>query len=558
MSTKTLRKRVALIAVSAMGFGLLTGVSTPANAAAGTGAGDISAVTSAGKSVGLLANDFLDSTAGTATLLSTGTLVVKVESGTVAGYGAKLVVSAGAYIDKLGTAGNGTIAGDQKSVTATDSVTALAEVWIKPTGAVGSTFTITTYQSSASGTAVNNIVTVTIAGASVSNTVSVAESTVTWVSNDGDASTTDVASASETTTGKALSFNIQLNDAYKQDLTTAGALVVTVSSGAKVTLGSSAGSSAGTTGAYTTAVASTVAGDWNGTIVEATSGSGWSGTVTVTFNGTVIATKSGKITGDVAKLTVTPLKVGKNNGSSTAKAFSYKAADAAGNDLSLASANVVYNKSSDEAKVAAAAGSVDPTTTSDGYGTITCATSAIGSADISVKTVLSSGVTVVSNTFKVNCGGIATSYSAAWDKAKYSQGEIATLTITFKDAKGSLANSVDSVTALVSTAVNATIAAPMMEKIAAATPSYDDLVGVDGTIKYKYTVGGGTGTFAAGKYNAIVTYPTPALGSAQTVAYEVTAPAGGVSNSDILASIVKLITAINKQIAALQKLLLKR
>jgi hypothetical protein len=38
----------------------------------------------------------------------------------------------------------------------------------------------------------------------------------------------------------------------------------------------------------------------------------------------------------------------------------------------------------------------------------------------------------------------------------------------------------------------------------------------------------------------------------------ITAPTGGVSNADVLKAIVSLIASINKQIAALQKALLKK
>jgi hypothetical protein len=48
------------------------------------------------------------------------------------------------------------------------------------------------------------------------------------------------------------------------------------------------------------------------------------------------------------------------------------------------------------------------------------------------------------------------------------------------------------------------------------------------------------------------------LASPATVAYKVTTGSTGVSNADVLKAIVSLIASINKQIAALQKALLKR
>jgi len=46
--------------------------------------------------------------------------------------------------------------------------------------------------------------------------------------------------------------------------------------------------------------------------------------------------------------------------------------------------------------------------------------------------------------------------------------------------------------------------------------------------------------------------------AAQTVAYKVASGTTTVSNADVLKSIVSLIASINKQIQALQKLILKR
>ncbi len=44
----------------------------------------------------------------------------------------------------------------------------------------------------------------------------------------------------------------------------------------------------------------------------------------------------------------------------------------------------------------------------------------------------------------------------------------------------------------------------------------------------------------------------------KTVSYKIAATSGAVSNADVLKAIVSLIASINKQIAALQKALLRR
>ena len=77
-----------------------------------------------------------------------------------------------------------------------------------------------------------------------------------------------------------------------------------------------------------------------------------------------------------------------------------------------------------------------------------------------------------------------------------------------------------------------------------------DLAGVK---TYKLSVGTAEGSFVgtfkiAGETDA----------SAKTVQYRVAASGASISNAEVLAAIVKLIASINKQIAALQKLLTKK
>ena len=544
MSTKTLRKRVALIAVSAVGLGLITGVS-PANAAGAA------LTVNTTNTAGLLSpTSDLDAkgVAAKATLLNTGTL--SLDNTPVSGTASKIVVSAGGYI---AASNEETVSADQLS--ATGSATVVGRVDIKTTGAVGSTFTITSYAGATTSTAAVTVITVTIASSSTQGVVSASKSYAYWSNYNASVSlgstSVDSASANETVTGNSLYLHLKLRDSYGNTITaTDGALIATASTGANVGISAAAG--AATVSTYSTAVSAAAPGDLSVIIAEATGGAGWNGTISVTYNGTLIATKSGKITGNVAKLAIETAKIGKNNGSASADALRYTATDAAGNTLALAAASVVYNLSSNTAIVATAVGSTASTTDTRGYGTFTCASSATGTVDLSMKTVLTNGTTITSNTVKASCGGAADTYSASLDKAKYAQGDVATLKVTFKDAKGALANSYDSVTNLA--AADASISFPMAKQIGAISSA--DVTDVSGQVTYKFNIGD-VSSFAAGKYNAVVSFATPANGAAQTVAYEVSS-AGGVSNSDILASIVKLITAINKQIAALQKLLLKK
>jgi hypothetical protein len=81
----------------------------------------------------------------------------------------------------------------------------------------------------------------------------------------------------------------------------------------------------------------------------------------------------------------------------------------------------------------------------------------------------------------------------------------------------------------------------------------------DGTSTYTYTVGGTTAV-TAGSYTAIIDFATLTGVAAvkATPSYKVSTGGDSTTNADVLKSIVALIASINKQIQALQKLILKR
>jgi hypothetical protein len=493
-----------------------------------------------------IVSDAYDTTK-TAVLLSTGTLKITTTTGTGA-----LVVSAGAAITDATTVGD--ITADQTCVVMDTTEVAT----IKPTGAIGSTFTVSTYSEDTCATAatLSERVTVTIAGSDLSGTAVVANTRVRWTADNTASTGVEDTTKAATTTGNALYMYVQVRDAYTADVSsTSGALVVTASAGANVIIGAGSITTFGTTG---TAVSAADPSPLYIAVTEATAGAGWSGTVTVSYNGVVMATKTGKITGTPSKLTIAALKVGKNDGNANAAALSYQVTDAAGNNIVVPFADIVYSSSTVTALVSAAAGSVVNTTDTVGNATFTCANSAaaVGTTDLVMQTTLASGTIIKSNALSVRCGGGAAKYTASWDKATYAQGDIAILTVSFTDLVGSPANSYDAVSA----DTNQVLTALQMERVtahsAAATP------GSSSTIAYTFTVGTASGA-VAGAYQAVISYPTvnTAGSSIKTgniaAGYSVTAPAS-VSNADVLKSIVALIASINKQIQALQKLILKR
>jgi hypothetical protein len=575
MSTKTLLKRFAFGTAVAVTAGTLSLVSTTAAHAALSGnttntAGDIASIAGTGI-VGPLAGT--SNISLTATVLSTGSLVVATASDVAhAGY---YTVSSGAYVAAAG--GSGAINSSQSAFT---PAAANETFTVGINGAASSTFQVVGYTTT-SKTAVESVLTVTIAGTSVAGTPSAAKSTVAWVPVN-TAGTVDASGAStgvQSTNGTPAKvyLQVQLADAYGVAvLASKGVLTVTASTGANVNTATGSGGSANTSpsaGSYSTAVNTDGYSTINVAVSEATAGAGWNGTVTVSFNGNVLATKSGVILGYVSKVLIAPVAVVNKNGSATLDALSYNAYDAAGNVETL-STNIA-TASSDAPAVIAASGSVafdsaayNNTSSAGAIGYLNVTGISAGSSNIAVKYTRPDGAVVTSNTAKVNVGGNADSYTAAFDKSSYNQGDIATLKISFKDSKGNAAASNSMVYADNGATVhgwNASLTAPMLTQVgslgtsgASAIPTTYDATGSistdqNGVITIKYTVGTPSG-LTAGSYNAVVDFPTvdSADGAAQTVAYSV--GNGGTSLNDVLKGIVSLIASINKQIAALAKL----
>jgi len=540
MSTKTLRKRIALVAVSALTAGVLSVIAAPAANAA---AGDITDITGTG--TGLIASSKTGaSTTQTAVLLQTGTLVITTDNAD--GF---FKVSSGGYITAEG--GDGAISNDQQEFTAggaSDTFT----VAVRPGTAPGSTFTITGYTGDTTGVE-KDVVTVTVAASSIAGTVSLANSGVFWHTSAAEV-TADTTGASAVAPVTQMYLDIDLLDPYKNTVTTPGALVVTATAGANVNL---VAASATTAGTFNTAVLGTNPSAAFVVVSEATRGAGWKGSVTVTYNGTVIATKSGSISGYASKLNITRNLVA-SIGTTTADAVRFTTTDSAGNSVQVTAAEVQLDTSSDKSVVSGVVGVTDQNITAGqlaaGKATVTCGSP--GASSVVMKYTTPAGVTIKSNALTVICGSSASTYTASWDKASYKQGDIAKLTVSFKDAFGAPANSQNAVSTFAAGAGNELISTPMMTRVGSTTAAYSP--DENGNVVFTYTVGTTTGV-TPGAYQASVSFPTvnSVKGEAQAVAYTI-ASDGSVTNADVLKSIVSLIASINKQIQALQKLILRR
>jgi hypothetical protein len=612
MSTKTLRKRIALVAVTALGAGLLSVVAVPsANAADNAAAGSTSTAaeanaliigttanttgvavlptadnstiaSTAASSVGLvnvsdIAGTKVAGTTQTAVLLSTGTLVVSALSSS--GNLPAIVVTGGTL-----TANNGAAAVNGSRTVATGSGSNLLSVAITPNaGATSMTvqlYTGSSASSTAPATGSNGLkgqITVTIATASVAGTFSAATSGIFYT---GAVVNNQAASDGANTGAYAYNTNAyltaQLRDAYGSILTSSTALTtVTATNGALVSAAIAASASAtdGAGSPLTTSafVAGSTSRDatYPGISIRVANPTAapLSTVVTVTRNGVVVGTKAITFAGEVARVVLSSPGNGTTGGASgVGNVATLNYFDSAGNEL-YPTGTASWPTGSAQNDPAAASGSATGIAsitqpvraTSAGSVTFTCSSTA-GKGTIGLAYTNLSGSVIRSNKLDVTCAGAPVTYTVSADKASYVPGDIATFTITFKDSLGNIAGdaAVAEANKLITvdgSQITQVVTGPKTAAQITAGESYDETS--NGVIKYKYVVGS-----TLGSYQAIVSVPklNSALTgqAAQTVAYKVAASTTGVTNEDVLKAIVSLIASINKQIAALQKALLRR
>jgi hypothetical protein len=301
-------------------------------------------------------------------------------------------------------------------------------------------------------------------------------------------------------------------------------------------------------------------------------------TCAVSVNGVLLSTKVIKFAGDLATITIAPSRIGEMGSATNLGRLSYSAKDAAGNLLTAAlvtsDVDVLGTKVSNITLTTGAGGvtlgglaewTVDatygpfgqsygagsnPSVAGAGLASFTCFD--YGTKDITVYAYNAAGVKVTSNAATLSCEDAAIdSYTASLDKASYKQGDVATLTITGKGS-GGLAPAYGT-----TPGSGYSVAMPGMTVVTAPTTADAETSARTGTWVYTYTVNVG----AEGAYNGAVKIAVSSTSAqynkALTVPYTI-ATSGAVSNADVLKAIVSLIASINKQIAALQKALLKK
>jgi hypothetical protein len=545
-----MKQRIALVAVSALTAGLFSVVSAPAANATPSlctlNANGVAATAGAsgvnGASFGLIsgAGEVADTTTVSALMYASGTLSVLLDNTTAVD---RITVSGGT-ITGYTTAGTATLVGLTQIGAASGGGD--YTVLIKPTAAgtplVVKCYTATT--STSNGTLKGQINTTVVStvgtfDASKSFIKINTEATAIGVAVD---SNTDIAGGVVVANGSGGVIAMTLKDSNGVEMPSSTSITAVATGGGVVSADAVT---------YSTAVTTTygAAGYANILVAQGVANTPFKPTVTISVNGVVYSTKSFTLQGDIAKITLSSQTIGEANSNSNGTgAFEMTITDSAGNNLAK-TASIAPSSLNAAVSTFSANASIETDVIAQ---TFTC-TSATGSANLKYTITNTALATITSNELPVKCAKTANTYTASLDKASYAQGSIATLTITAKDSAGNAPADNSKLGTTGASALSITCGSQMT---AVTAPVTDVDKWTSGVKTYKYTVG-----VTSGSYNCVVDLPlynsTSKPQAAITVPYTISGD-GSVSNAEVLKSIVALIASINKQIAALQKLILAR
>ena len=550
MSIKTLRKRIALVAVSALGAGVLSvAVAPSANAAAiAAGASNLDATTDLASTVpgvciaptnatDTAVVDFNRVTGGITLLVTDGTDDLgNDEVGT-------FTITGPAVFTVAGTAANGatrSLAADGKKITYTADADGSADTMLDPdfrltgagkveikvalTTAAGSTTVLDTFTIYSVAACDQGGYSATTSVTYLDDTNSTALNATTAAAVTGDDATAAVKKYSETTYLKLF-----LTDKYGAAIdTTASYIEAAATNGAIVGIN---GTPTSPTAVATSSIQAAVVH-----IKLPSTTAPVQTTVTVKFNGTTVATRTVTFTGQPASVVVSG--VASHVATTGTDSINFVVRDSAGNQLAgwtpvagLTTSDV------NGASVTAFGGASSATTVQTA--TLT-AGSVEGASSTTIRVKLDDGTYVTSAPIAFfTTTATAASWTISADKQVYAPGEVVTITVEAKNAKG---NPVADTTAL-GTSITWTGAG--LTKVSADPLAADTATGGKWTYKfYASTTEGSYGYSLKSDMAAAIT-------TAQTGTF--TVKSGAISNAEVLASIVKLIAAINKQIRALQK-----
>jgi len=399
------------------------------------------------------------------------------------------------------------------------------------------TVTVTQKKKVGSTTSTIDIKTIYAGTTAKTNILSVADSYVRVqdTSTQGTlTSSVDVAGSTTVTNGSTGYINIRAMDAYAAQLSTSGVIQASATGGAVVAWDAAPSTqvnAAAKTG--TAGVLYVVQGTANENSPVTT-------TVTITFNGATLATKTITFTGRAASILVTGVDIAQSGGARTGT-YDFVVKDSAGNQLAGITPVADTTKYTSQVTAVSVGGASSATAVQTGGWT--CASTS-GSSTVRIKHTHSDATVINSNDFVAACAAGVNKYTATLDKKEYKAGEIATLTISATDINGAKVHG--------AATLGAGVVISGGQLTAVSAPTSADVFDTAGSRSIKFTVGN-----TAGAYNLIVDLPAyVATDSAKTVAYSIVDASGAVSNAEVLKAIVALIAQINKQIEILQKLIL--
>ena len=519
---------------------LVVTVVPPLSLGANAGAAAVSATAPA--SFGVVGTPVATQAAQTAVMYDSGTLSLRLARGTTTATKFSVVTVSGGTI--TGHVGGGTLTG-----LATYGHNGETGILVKPTAA-GTLLVIKFYNdataaTSSTGGTLTDTLTVTVSTAANVGTFSSSNSRAQMVTLANAAagavtSNADAAAAPYVANGSTGVIAFTLKDANSNQMSTSTVISASATGGAVVSLD-------GVT--FSTSISGTYGGTFgNVYVAQGVANAPVAATaVTLSVSGATYVTKNFRIAGDVASITLSGASIGKI-GAANAAGFYLAVKDSSGGliDAITPSASASSINASVSAVTPAASSVLDVSAQA-----FTCSTTA-GNSTITYSVTNAANVKITSNALPVTCAGDPYKYTASLDKASYAQGSIATLTISATDVNGKTVSDYS----LVGTTAKPLSITCGTEMTAVTAPVNNSDTFSTGVKTYKYAVG-----TTAGNYNCVVDLTAWNASStpqaAITVPYTISGD-GSVSNAEVLKSIVALIASINKQIAALQKLILAR
>jgi len=623
VKTISIKKRLALGTVVAVAAGLLTTVSaTTANAALSVNllsytGGAVTAqdnLSSGAPAKGVASSGLVESTfvaqtstngAATGVMLASGRLSLTIVGPTTVSatdVRDTIVVTGGAILDSSGGGTNGAVVAINTDGTRADLVTTATSsagdtysFLIAPTVAAGGTITIQRFTGITLGAAAafstagalnfNGAISVVAAattGVSTAkswayllapNTAATFPSAgdqatptgTTWVSTGWNGTTTSPATWDQVKgfivpNGNVAGIQFAIHDAYGNAAAAANGFLSITSDNCYVALGSNYSTSKSYYSSSDSGDAATAARVVS--VINATANTATTCATTISFNGSVIATKSIKFLGDIASVTAVTAGTASTTDSLNvgSKLLSVTYKDAAGNvvpgsDAAVDSGSNAYvttirtttnYKNSDYARWAAG---------KSGLYDWACGGVA-GSASFVLKTTNAAGATIKSAPVTLKCSAAPYTYAIKMDKDTYATGDIATVTITFKSSDGSVPNDVTVFGPTANSVSSGAFATSNSGYVTAPSGTAD--TSTDGVLTYKMVIGQ-----TAGSFPVVVSVPSlnaNGVATDQTATIKVTA-AAAAANPDItaLVNVVgTLLTSFTKQISALIKALSKK